>query len=176
MPKLVMQIAKLEAPSIDAAGRKFGAKAYDTAGTKYTVPKAMFGMLQNGGWYEVFYEDKTFQGTAYKEIQTANATQPLASATHTGPGATVTPIVRARTPKEDEEQINRRHRLNWIGERMDAFAAQLPLTYEGLRPVSALLADIYDNLGSNTEEAAPRANGPAPGQQHAKDMDDEIPF
>ena len=178
MPKLVIQIAKLEAPSVDAAGRKFGAKAYDSAGTKYTVPKAMFGMLQNGGWYEIFYEDKSFQGNPYKEIQSANATTPLA----TPPAAATngsTPVVRARTAKEDEAQINERHRLSWIGERLDAVSAQLPLEFEKVFNVAEMFAAIYDGLRFKEEGGTPAAKAPAYKTglaSHGDDMSDEIPF
>ena len=78
MPEILITVQKVQPPEIDAAGRRFGAKIYDTAGNKYTINKAMVGMFTPGGRYDVFYEDKTYQGNAYKEVKTVKAsTAPL---------------------------------------------------------------------------------------------------
>jgi len=182
MPKLVMQIAKLDAPSIDAAGRKFGAKAYDSAGTKYTVPKAMFGMLQVGGWYEIFYEEKTFQGNPYKEIITANATQPLSAPAQ---AAHMSAHVQ---PHDKDIQI-------WCNSML-----QRAIDHDKVDPwneeACCELVEIQRRVFRRTflgEEPTPvvpqpRANGPAPstgaqgvkppdsGQRYDREMDEEIPF
>lgn len=82
MPKIVIQVAKFDKPAKDAQGRTFAAKVYDTTGNKYTVPKNqphLAGMFHNseGNWFEIYAEDKVYNGNPYKEIVTANPTTPI---------------------------------------------------------------------------------------------------
>lgn len=80
MPQVVIQVGEVRPPSVDAAGRKFGAKVIDGAGNRFTINKAMVGMFIPGHMYQVFYEDKSFQGNQYKEIMSANPVAGLAGA------------------------------------------------------------------------------------------------
>lgn|SRR5262245_14821948 len=171
MPKLVIQVQRIDKPTVDAAGRKFGAKVYDTAGTKYTVPKALLGMFQEGGSYEVYVEDKTYQGNPYKSIETAVSVA----------GPPPRSLERARTAQADEAQINNRHRITWIGERLNIFAGQMSLDEAALSSEAMKWGRIYDRLSVGAEEEPQqKINGPAKstgsGQQLNEEMGDEIPF
>src|SRR5215475_10565124 len=82
MPKIIIQVAKFERATKDAQGRTFASKVHDTTGTKYTVPKNqphLAGMFEGkeGNWFEIYAEDKEFHGNKYKEIITANPTEPM---------------------------------------------------------------------------------------------------
>jgi len=188
MPKVVIQVAKCEKAKteVDAAGRtmKFGAKIFDTAGVKYSPGPKLYGMFREGEWYEIFYEDKSFQGNPFKQIMTVNPTQPL---TYTGAGAVITPIIPAHAQPHDKDiQIWCNSMLQraidhdkvdpWNEEAccelLEVQKRVFRRTFLGEEPAPVVPGRANGPQAAASKQAA-YATGPAPG---GDDMMDEIPF
>ncbi len=98
MPTAVIEAKYINTPQ---PGKKMGSiKAAD--GTYYGVAPEMVGSFKQGGVYEIFFEDRDWQGKTYHTIKTFKAHE---SQTAPAAGKVLAQAERARTPETESKQI-----------------------------------------------------------------------
>lgn len=97
MPSAIIEIKTKYANE----GKKLAAFT-DASGKRYSVDRLTFGTLQEGGVYDIFWEDKEFQGKPWKHVQTV---KPQSSQTAPAVGKVLASAERARTPDAESKQI-----------------------------------------------------------------------
>lgn len=97
MPSATIGVQYVNPP---AQGKKMGS-IKDANGNYYGVQPGMLGLFQQGGTYEIFFEDREFQGKTYHTVKTVKpVTQPAAAAQKI-----VGDVQRARTNEADAERM-----------------------------------------------------------------------
>ncbi len=97
-----MPTATIEAKYINTPqpGKKMGSiKSAD--GTYYGVAPELLPQFKQGGVYEIFFEDREWQGKTYHTVKTVKATTQTAAAA----GTVLAQAERARTPDTESRQI-----------------------------------------------------------------------
>jgi len=184
MPKTVIQVAKCEPASVNASGQKFGAKIFDTAGTKYSPGPKLFGMFQVGQWYEIFYEEKVWNQNPFNQIITVHPTAPVGQAA--SPQSAAAPVMAAAINRQTSGERSMEIWINSMMQRASEQRDGLNLSDEdACVEFGEIQKRVYRRLFLN-EPAQPRANGPAQTPKQAAyatgsapgndDMADEIPF
>lgn len=162
MPSAIIQVEYINPP---AAGKKMGSvKAAD--GTYYGITPAMLGLFQKGSMYDIFFEDREWQGKTYHTVKNVKPATNAAPVHMPAAGAVVSQAAQAR-----EASIEKMAKHKWVGERLDAFIAQgkLSLAFTDLVEAGRLIAEVHDVIFApkSQKEAHP---------QSAAEMDDEIPY
>lgn len=162
-------------------GKKFGS-VYDTTGQRWGCPPEFLNSFVPGGSYNINYEDKVFNGSAYKQIKSVingtvggNAPQPRSvSATST---ATAVASDRLRrldificgalnnmlaNPQVNPLTISAEELVAWVNVMKGVWSKSL---YDPFNPARQ----------SAQTAAAPTAPGPSIAAGRG-DMNDEIPF
>lgn len=188
MPEVIVKVGDLKKP--DPGKKRY--KLITPDNIVYQVNSDMVHLIRLEKSYKIFFEEQEYNGFKFRLITRAPEEVPEIS-TGADAGQRQVPLSansRPKTAKEDEEQINKRHRLNWVGERMDALCPGHALTYADLRPVAEVFEQLYDAIaegvrvqkeypeGYKTPAAPGRANAYKPGYpaKDDSDLDDDIPF
>ncbi len=99
MPNAVIEAKYINMPQ---PGKKMGSiKAAD--GTYYGVAPEMVGSFKQGGVYEIFFENREYQGKTYHTIKTFKASENAQTAP--AAGKVLAQAERARTPEGESKQI-----------------------------------------------------------------------
>ncbi len=144
-------------------GKKLAAFS-DAAGKSYKVERLLWGTIQEGGVYDVFWEDREFQGHPWKYVQTA---KPQTSQTAPAAGKVLAQAERARTPETESKQI---FVCALLVAGINSGQVNLLQASDLMTAVENAIAARELLLGNKV----PKTNSQAPIEPD--DMSDEVPF